>query len=196
MHRDYSIAGSQVQVEVYDDRVEVINPGGLPEGVSRKTLGDLSIRRNERISDMFFRLHKVEKVGMGIKRMRKMMREAGLREPEFETEGFFRAVFYRPEPQAIFPESETVGGSGARATISDTLRATIKATIEGLPDNERKILEQMRRNPKVTADALAKMLGITSRNIKRNIDKLKKKGLLRRVGSRKAGHWEALEHRD
>ena len=39
MHRDYSIAGTQVSVEVYDDRVEVVNPGGLPKGLSVQDLG-------------------------------------------------------------------------------------------------------------------------------------------------------------
>jgi len=82
---------------LYFDRVEIINPGGLPKGLSKKAFGSLSIRRNELIADMFYRLHRVERVGMGIKRMRSAMREAGLKEPKFDTEGFLRAVFYRPE---------------------------------------------------------------------------------------------------
>ena len=35
MHRDYSITGTQINVEVYDDRVEIINPGGLPRGIAQ-----------------------------------------------------------------------------------------------------------------------------------------------------------------
>ena len=54
--------------------MEVINPGGLPEGLPRKAFGKLSVRRNELIADMFFRLHKVARVGMSTKRMRKVMR--------------------------------------------------------------------------------------------------------------------------
>lgn len=95
MHRDYSITGTQINVEIYDDRIEIINPGGLFGGMPKKALGTMSIRRNELVSDLFSRIHKVERVGMGIKRIRKALREAGLKEPEFETNGFFKIVIHR-----------------------------------------------------------------------------------------------------
>ncbi len=95
MHRDYSITGTQVSVEVYDDRVEIVNPGGLLKGLSVRDLGTVSIRRNELIADLFFRLHKVERIGMGIRKMKEAMVAAGLREPTFASDAFFRATFQR-----------------------------------------------------------------------------------------------------
>jgi ATP-dependent DNA helicase RecG len=115
MHRDYSITGTQISIEIYDDRIEITNPGGLPRGLSKKAFGTISVRRNEIISDLFFRLHKVERIGMGIQRMREAMSEGGLKEPEFDTNGFFRVIFYREikterkTPQVTPPDIAQVG---------------------------------------------------------------------------------------
>ncbi|MEK7384374.1 MAG: ATP-binding protein, partial [Elusimicrobiota bacterium] len=96
MHRDYDIKGSQVSVDIFDDRVEITSPGDLPKGFPREALAKgISIRRNELVADLFARLHKVERAGTGIQRMKDAMTEAGLKEPEFETDGFFRTVFRR-----------------------------------------------------------------------------------------------------
>ena len=104
---DYSIAGTQVSIEVYDDRVEVVNPGGLLKGLSIKELGALSVRRNELIADLFFRLHKVERIGMGIQKMKEAMAVAGLREPTFSSDAFFRAIFQRSPEFALKDGKET-----------------------------------------------------------------------------------------
>lgn len=79
-----------------------------------------------------------------------------------------------------------------KTTLDDTIKDTIKDTITSLPDNERKIFEEMQKNPKVTAEELSKMLSINLRNTKKNIEKIKEKGLIKRVGSRKAGYWEVV----
>ena len=92
MHRDYSISGTQITVEIFDDWIEIINPGGLPKSLPKKVFGSISVRRNEIISDLFFRLHKVERVGMGIQRIREALTEAGLPKPKFKPNGFFRAI--------------------------------------------------------------------------------------------------------
>ena len=51
----------------------------------------------------------------------------------------------------------------------------------------------MKMRPKVTANELSEILNINLRNTKKVIEKLKEKGLVKRVGSRKAGHWEVVE---
>ena len=55
------------------------------------------------------------------------------------------------------------------------------------------ILEAMKNDPTVTAVRLSKILDINLRNTKKHIKDLKDKQLIRRVGPKKGGHWEALE---
>lgn len=97
MHRDWFVEGANVFVELYTDRIEVISPGGLPKGMTLADLGRKSIRRNALIADLLHRIEFIEKAGTGIRRIRDEIREQGCPEPEFETNGFFTAIF-RPNP--------------------------------------------------------------------------------------------------
>ena len=67
---------------------------------------------------------------------------------------------------------------------------TIRDTIKQLPVNEKRILEEMDKNPRTTAEELSQLIEINLRNVKKNTDRLKRKGLITRVGSRKSGYWE------
>ena len=70
---------------------------------------------------------------------------------------------------------------------------TIKDTINSLSDNERIVFEEMQIRPKVIANELSEKLDINLRNTKKIIERLKEKGLVVRIGSRKAGHWEVVK---
>jgi len=189
MHRDYSIAGTQISVEVYDDRVEIANPGGLPKGLSLKDLGKVSVRRNELIADLFFRLHKVERIGMGIRKMKETMLAAGLREPAFVPDGFFRAIFYRlPE----FALKEDIGKQPAKGW-AESPRGLVEKLVEGLVENQKKILMLVTHNPYISKKAMSKEIGISTTAIDKNLTVLKQKGLLSRIGPDKGGHWEVIK---
>ena len=72
IHRDYQMVGSEIHVDMYDDRLEIFSPGGMVDGQRIQDL-DLrhipSIRRNQIISDLFNRLHLMERRGSGITRI-------------------------------------------------------------------------------------------------------------------------------
>jgi ATP-dependent DNA helicase RecG len=188
MHRDYSITGTQVNVEVYDDRVEIVNPGGLPKGLSINDLGKVSIRRNELIAHLFFRLHKVERIGMGIRKMKDTMVAAGLREPNFEPDGFFRAIFHR-SPEFAMKEANPVHEATEKTTeVKITQKTTQKTT--------QKIFALIQHKLEITRQELAIELGITDSGVKYHLKKMQAKGLIRRVGPDKGGHWEVANQNE
>ena len=173
IHRDYSIRGTSIMIEVHENRVIIKNPGGFPIGMSKEKLGVLSVRRNELIADIFARMHRVERMGSGFRRIRESMDAAGLPFPKISSDGFFIIEFERPEQ---------AGKKGPE-------RVTEKVP-ERVTENQRKIVEAISKNQHVTITELSKIVGISERKIKDNILKLKGKGLIRRIGPDKGGHWE------
>jgi ATP-dependent DNA helicase RecG len=73
MHRDYDVIGSEVHVDMYDDRLEIYSPGGMADGTliqEREIEAVPSIRRNPIIAEIFHRLDYVERRGSGLKKIR------------------------------------------------------------------------------------------------------------------------------
>ena len=96
-HRDYTIRG-QVRVFVFDDRVEIINPGRLPNTVTLDNIRlGIHVERNPIIVTFLARLGLVSRIGTGIPRMIRLMREQGLPTPEFQIlDNQFQVVLRRP----------------------------------------------------------------------------------------------------
>lgn len=84
IHRAWDIA-SQIRVLMFDDRIEVISPGGLPSRITEEDYlsGKLSVLRNRNLANVFYRLGFVEIFGTGITRI-KHLYEEGLIKPDFE----------------------------------------------------------------------------------------------------------------
>ena len=84
IHRVWDVE-SQIKVSMFDDRIEIISPGGLPSGITEDEYlaGKLSVLRNRNLANVFYRLGLVEIFGTGITRI-KQLYEEGLKQPEFE----------------------------------------------------------------------------------------------------------------
>ena len=84
IHRVWDVE-SQIRVLMFDDRIEVVSPGGLPSGitVNEYLAGKLSALRNRNLANVFYRLGFVEIFGTGIIRIKQLYEES-LSKPEFE----------------------------------------------------------------------------------------------------------------
>ncbi len=84
IHRAWDVE-SQIKVSMFDDRIEIISPGGLPSGITEDEYlsGKLSVLRNRNLANIFYRLGFVEIFGTGIPRI-KQLYEEGLKQPDFE----------------------------------------------------------------------------------------------------------------
>jgi ATP-dependent DNA helicase RecG len=73
MHRDYSVVGSEIHVDMYDDRLDIYSPGGMVDGslIQELDIEEVpSIRRNPTIADVFHRLDFAERQGSGLRKIR------------------------------------------------------------------------------------------------------------------------------
>jgi ATP-dependent DNA helicase RecG len=95
-HRDYFEKGANVLVEIFDDRIEITNPGGLVKGLKPEDFGKKSILRNPNIANLLHRIGYIEKMGTGVNRMKALVAEAGLPEVQFKFDTFFTVTFPRP----------------------------------------------------------------------------------------------------
>jgi ATP-dependent DNA helicase RecG len=186
IHRDYHFDNANISIEIYRDRVEISDPGNLPPGLKPEDLGKKSIRRNRILADMFHRMGEVEKVGTGIGRIRNALINAGLSEPKFSFGSFFVIKFERPGYKAM----EVTTQDRALERLGDRLGDRLG---ERLGENQIKMLSLILDNKNITINDMSNMLEISTTGVEKHISKLKKLGLIHRIGSAKGGHWEVVE---
>lgn len=184
IHRDYSISreSAYIYVQIYDDRIEIINPGDLYGNNRIENLGtDMMLEaRNKNIVRLLEEKGDIiENRHTGIATMREEMRKMGLPEPEFESlRGDFKVTF-RKEKVKISEQNKNQ-------------EFTEKFT-ERFSESEQKILNELIKNPYITQIQLSEILGISKRSIIKNMKNLKDKNKIKRIGSDRKGYWEILK---
>ena len=109
IHRAWDV-DSHIRVSMFDDRIEVVSPGGLPSGITVEEYlsGKLSILRNRNLANVFYRLGFVEIFGTGITRIKQLYTE-GLMKPDFEvSDNAIKIVLPLLEKNANLTEDEKV----------------------------------------------------------------------------------------
>lgn len=161
VHRDY-FSKDAMQVNIFDDRLEVINPGGLPQGLSLKLLGTLSIQRNPLIYRLLRDIKFVEGLATGIPRMRKGMQDHGLPEPVFEDLGsFFKVTLYN-----VAPMSPSI-----------------------LSLRQQKALSYLQKNKSITSQTYAKLNSVSQVTAVSDLTDMINKKILQKIGKTRSAYY-------
>lgn len=161
-HRNYFDANA-IQVNIFDDRIEILSPGALPEGLTLKDLGAYSIQRNPTIYKMLRDVRKVEGLATGIPRIKEALREGGYPEPSFEELGgkFFRLIVWNRE----------------------------FAGYEWLSQRQRAGLDFIEKNGSMTLAHYAWMNSLSTSTATEDIREMIEKGLLERIGKTRGSRY-------
>lgn len=86
IHRDYAFSASTL-ISVYSDRIEIVSVGGLPHGISLDdVLMGLSVCRNQKLANIFYRLKLIEAYGTGMKKIH-IAYQTNMRKPDIHVTG-------------------------------------------------------------------------------------------------------------
>ena len=98
-HRDYT-SNASVQVMLFTDRVEVLNPGRLPRSLTLDQLrvAHPSIPNNPLLAEPLYLTQYIERMGSGTLDMIRRCRDVGLSEPEFDDSSGFKTTIWRAKP--------------------------------------------------------------------------------------------------
>ena len=113
----------------------------------------------------------MEMVGTGIKRIKDFCKNNGNRVKfDFDTSSFFIIISKKQKAKIMGKSSE-----------------------ESSEKSSEKIIKTIKNNPDISAGEIANIIGISQRAIEKNIAKLKRRNLLKRIGPDKGGHWKVIE---
>ncbi len=203
-HRSY-LDTANVQVALYDDRLEITSPGMLIGGLTIEEMKQgYSRPRNKGIVSALAYMKVVERWGSGIPRLYENCENAGLREPELsEKAGCFRVNMFRnteltqetwdsPLDEDSFGEEER---NRRKEQKKEQKKGTEKGTEKSTEIIERtaKIWELLCRNPNITQSAMMEELDISRKKVQLALDKLIADGRIERVGSDRSGSWKVNE---
>lgn len=193
IHRDYSsnTEGAYIYLRIFDDRIEILNPGDLYGNNRLENLGTdnmLEVRNNTIIRLLEETTDIVENRHTGIATMRDEMTKMNLPEPEFETlRGTFKVTFRKEKTESNGLNKTEKNQSGQKWTEADR-----NDIIIGMESTQDKIIYLVKENPRITQIMMSNKLGVARSTISSNIQKMKEQGILKRVGSDRNGYWKVL----
>lgn len=154
VHRAWDVRAS-IKISMFEDRIEISSPGGLPAGIGREEYlnGQISVLRNPILGNVFFRLKYIEKFGTGIMRINRSYSNA-LEKPSYQ--------IFENSIQVVLP---------------------VIASDEELSEKERRILDIIRDKGIVSRSEIEKLAGTGKDSTIRSLNLLLKKHIIEKTGA-------------
>ena len=182
IHRDYTVMGGEVHLDIYDDRLTVTSPGGMYNGllIQNLDIADVSSeRRNPILANVMAQLDYMEKRGSGLTRICNETKALDGYKDEL------KPVFKSSPTQfqtIIFASSDTPNVGDHDGDMSETK----------LTERQQKILNIIKESPTITGKQMSETLSVSQRTIERDLSSLQKKGVLKHEGKDNDGVWVLL----
>jgi len=164
VHRDYFKKNEQILIKIYDDKIWFHNPGGLPKGLSIAQLKEKpqSVPRNPLIARIFYLAGYIESYGSGIQRIVTSFADAGLPDPEFQTDAWSLALTMK----------------------MDILTEEYLAQ-QGLNEQQVKAVIYVKKHGRITNKEFIALIPqkVTTKTASRNLKKLCDLGILTQIGT-------------
>ena len=179
IHRDYTVMGGEVHLDIYDNRLIVTSPGGMYNGMLIQDLDikDVSSeRRNPILANVMAQLDYMEKRGSGLTRI--CNETKALEGYKDELKPLFKSTPTQFQT-IIFASSDTPNVGDHVGDVSETK----------LTERQQKILNLVKESPTITGKQMSETLSVSQRTIERDLSALQKLGVLKREGKDNDGVW-------
>jgi ATP-dependent DNA helicase RecG len=175
-------------MRVWDDKVELWNYGELPYNYTIEKLLQTheSYPRNPLLAQIFYFAGFIEQWGRGYEKIHDAFVREHLMQPSFEQA---RGGILVTIPREKFIAIQT-GKPQNNNTIEENGERTTQKSVQ---KSVQKIVDFISENPSITTQEMANLLGINRSVVARHIKTLQEKGIIRRVGPDKGGHWEIIK---
>ncbi|MBN1642875.1 MAG: putative DNA binding domain-containing protein [Anaerolineae bacterium] len=167
-HRDYRMTGRRIEIRMFDDRMEVISPGGLPGYITVDNIVEEHFSRNPRLVNGLFQWGFIEELGLGIDRMIEDMANAGHPNPEFHDT----------------PYSFTV-------TLRNTrVRQAVPAWQSSMNERQLRALSYLQQNDRITnRDYRTICPDVSAETLRLDLVDLVERGILLKIGAKRGTYY-------
>ena len=210
IHRDYLELGSEIHIDMFDNRMEVYSPGGMFSGKLIQQMNPLAVpskRRNPLLADFFNRLKLMERRGSGMKKIigayKRFEGIKGYRAPEFRSDAteFHVTLWNLNYDESVIEEiSPTETPLIIQEFDGEDKAMFVKEFVKDPPQfakefvkASRKIYKLISQNPHISAAQIAESIGLSPRQVQKYMKRLQDLDKIVRVGGRKTGEWKIID---